>query len=295
MDHATPTAVDPVVDQGRHADPCAEIWYLTCRLRSADGDGDGRAGGELATQAILTTSPSGRLFVMASILDLVTGATQRSTSQFAPADADIADSKLDIRAPAATLRGSTDELFLRASIGDDGFALDLGRNAPVLYACGTGEFPYFQGPTRQYAFPALTVSGTVDLGGVTRSVTGGGWYDRQWSASRDSFGTANPFTWFGLCLDGGDNLSVWSAGGRQWATVVHPDGTHTVTAVTVAEQPGRSRIAVPFLDADLDVAHQPLHDDHGFYSGVGVVAGSWRGAPAGGYGFIDKVSGSVER
>ena len=160
----------------------------------------------------------------------------------------------------------------------------------MLYACGTGQFPYFEGPTSQYAFPALTVSGSLDFNGTTHGVTGGGWYDRQWSRSRGAFGMANPFIWFGLCLDGGENLSIWNAGGRTWTTVGHPDGTHTLTAMTLEGRPGHWVIAVPFLDATLDVAHRRLHGDHGFYTGLCKVEGTWRGAPAAGYGFVDRVA-----
>jgi predicted secreted hydrolase len=271
-----PTFVDLASDQGRHVEPHAEIWYVTCRL-----DGPDR---ELGTQLILTTSPSGHVFTSVSMLDVSTGSRSHATTRHRAVDVHLANGTLDLRTPNATLSGSTGELRLHGATGDDHFDLTLERRGPVLYNGGTGQFPYFHGPTFQYAFPDLAVTGTVVLDGVATEVTGGGWYDRQWAASRDAFGTANAFAWFGLCLGGGDSISLWdTADGQVWATVVHPDGTHTVTAVEATTEGdfAASASGVP--------GHWTLHEEPGFYTGICRLGGTYRGVPASGYGFVDLV------
>jgi predicted secreted hydrolase len=281
-----PVFIDLPGDQALHADPSmAEIWYVTCWV-----EGDGHRYG---VQSILTSSLSGRLFASLSMVDLGQKREWHTIERFDQGSATVSTERLSIETPIVSLSGSTDELSFRAEIDGNLAELTLGRQYPVLYNCGTGVFPYFHGPTYQYAFAGLAVSGTITIDGVPHEVTGGGWFDRQWSASRDAFGTKHGFTWFGLCLDNGHNLSFWDTTapdgtGKVWATVVAPDGTHIVAAAQSTEHSGWT-LSLPSLDSTLEVSHELIHDEPGFYSGILTVDGTYRGTPIHGYGVVDTV------
>jgi predicted secreted hydrolase len=287
VDAPGPVFVDLPSDQALHANPpMAEIWYVTCVV---DGEGPRRYG----VQAILTSSISGRLFASLSMVELGTQHQWHAIDRFDQGSASVSTEQLAVLMPTASLSGTTDEMTFHVEIAGNTADLTLGRQYPVLYNCGTGLFPYFHGPTHQYAFPGLAVSGTITVDGQPLHVHGGGWYDRQWSASRDAFGTKQPFTWFGLCLENGHNLSVWNTtgpdgGGKIWATVVQPDGKHSVVKVVSAAHEGWT-LSLPSLDAILEVAHVEIHNEPGFYSGICDVEGTYEGAPIRGYGVVDHV------
>ena len=146
----------------------------------------------------------------------------------------------------------------------------------------------------------MEVTGTISVEGTPVPVTGGGWFDRQWAASRDAFGTKQGFTWFGLCLDNGHNLSFWQTTGpaaKTWATLVQPDGAHVVASASATAHPARPErsypngwtLCLPSLDATLQISHEKVHDEHRFYSGVCTVDGTYRATPIHGYGVVDYV------
>jgi predicted secreted hydrolase len=132
-------------------------------------------------------------------------------------------------------------------------------------------------------------------------VTGTAWYDRQWFKGQLPGG---PLTWFGLCLDNGDNLSIFDVppNGTSWVTAVHADGSHTQAEIAplaasaagevhVAEtgnvHPERWVIAIPALDAELHLTQALMHENEFLYTGSVAVTGTYRGAPVEGFGFID--------
>src|SRR5690606_28689132 len=101
---------------------------------------------------------------------------------------------------------------------------------PILYANGTGMFPYHGDATYQYSLAGMAASGTLTVDGEQLQVEGNGWHDRQWASSAETFGSTDGFIWMGLCLDNGDNLSLWDIVAPDgtpycWATVVKPDST----------------------------------------------------------------------
>lgn len=301
-----PVFVDLPADQAAHVEPTAEIWYVTCRLEH----GARRFG----VQAMVTTSPSGRVFTTVSMTESSGGAYLSNTTRHDPSTVRLATDALDIDTGNVAFAGPMEAMTLRTSV--DGMRADLllTPKYPVIYSCGTGMFPYFHGPTHQYALPGLEVAGTITVDGSTIDVRGDGWYDRQWSASRDAFGMKRGFTWFGLWLDSGHGLSVWDVtnpgetgpvgAGRAWATVVAADGTHTVAAMTPladlmsrtlsgaaldSPQPECWVVALPGIDTELEVRHERVHEEPRFYSGICTVTGRFDGRPVSGYGVVDTV------
>lgn len=278
--------VELPADHGMHANPAmAEIWYVTCMVAGG--------GHRFGVQSIVTSSPSGRLFTSLSMVDHDTQQGWHAVDRCDPAVSSVANGALDISTPGVSLRGTSDEMTFQVEIDGNRADLTLARRYPVLYNCGTGLFPYFSGPTYQYDIPGMAVVGTVTIDGVAQAVEGGGWYDRQWSASRDAFGTKQAFTWFGIMLENGHNLSVWDTTapdgtGKRWATVVQPDATHSVVAVESTRHDGWT-LRLPSLDATLEISHELIHDEHRFYSGILTVDGTYQGTPIHGYGVVDTV------
>jgi predicted secreted hydrolase len=286
---------------GAHAEPFAEIWYVTCHLQS----GERRFG----AQAMVTTSPSGKVFTSVSLSDSASGTARHAIAPHRAGEATITVGALDIIAGDLALQGPMESMTLRAAVPDAQVALSMTPAYPVIYNCGTGVFSYFGGATNQFALPGLTVSGTMTWDGVAYDVVGSAWFDRQWSSSRDAFGTKNAFTWFGLWLDDGRALSVWDitdveSRGNAWATVVAPDGTHTVVAMTPLEtlvsgargqggtaerQPEHWVVDLPGIDTRLTITHELIHEELRFYSGLCTVTGTTGGQPVSGRGVVDTV------
>ena len=86
--------------------------------------------------------------------------------------------------------------------------------------------------SRYYSYPSLNVSGTLQLGGRTHSVSGTGWFDHEWSTSvlGDSL---EGWDWFSVQLDDGGRLMLFelrqetgevSFGSGTW---IAPDGVAT--------------------------------------------------------------------
>src|SRR5690606_13464780 len=82
-----------------------------------------------------------------------------------------------------------------------------------------------------YSQPFFTVSGTIDIEGETRNVTGRAWMDREWS-SQPLASDQKGWDWFSLHLPGGDKLMVFGLRSID-GSVFHsakwfkPDGTGT--------------------------------------------------------------------
>jgi hypothetical protein len=281
-----PAFIELPADHALHVNPAmAEIWYVTCLLNAP--------GHRFGLQAIITTSPSGRLFTSISMVELGTSRGWHAIDRCDPEVSSVSAERLHIETPGVTLQGDTDAITFRVVVQGTVAELTFQRHCPVLYSCSTGLFPYFTGPTYQYAIPGMTIAGTITIDGVPHPVEGGAWFDHQWATSRDAFGTKQGFTWFGICLDNGVNLSVWDTSapdgtGKTWATVVQPDGAHFVVSVASTRHTGWT-LDLGSLDTTLNITHELIHDEPRFYSGILTVSGTYQGAPVNGFGVVDTV------
>jgi predicted secreted hydrolase len=150
----------------------------------------------------------------------------------------------------------------------------------------------------------------VDGSGVEAS--GEAWFDHEWSTSalgRDAVG----WDWWSLQLDDGRELMLFDIrredGGREAAsggTLVAPDGsTRRLLATDFdgqvlgrwtsprsgADYPARWRIRVPSEDLSLEVdplvADQELRTRFVYWEGAVTIAGTSRGRPVGGRGYVE--------
>jgi hypothetical protein len=288
-----------------------ELWFITSRVT---------AGTRLfGSQALLSTIGGNGLMVSTCVKDLDNDDPKTDLELFQLHEVTLATDRLEVRTPTASLTGSFEEqAWLRAQVGEtDSIEVSLRPTSPVLHNCGTGSFPLAGQTTWEYAAPALTTTGTITFSGETFEVDGWSWLDRQWFDHFDATTSQRlVFTWMGICLDNGDNLSLWDRtvadpGGKSWVTAAHPDGSHTVASVVPVardaadfwtsesgnEYPRRWTVRIPKLDAMLQVASTPLHEmlAGGYYTGILAVTGSYQGKPIAGYGFCDLVGWNIAR
>lgn len=299
-----PSLVDWPRDEAAHDGLPWEIWWITTDVRSGDR--------RLAAHLMLTHLEGGHVGVTASITDLDTETELSRRLAVESGQATLARDHLSVSTEVGGFEGSFQGGYrLHGQLDDDaGFDLMLKPTRPVLHNVGAGRFTLGKLTTTQYSIGGLETSGTLRLGGHDMTVIGHAWYDRQWIQSGRLADGGGVFTWFGICLDNGDTISLWDTsmraqGGHTWATIVRPDGTHIVTAAEPAargardtyetglgrELPRRWKLVIPGTQAELDVSQRLVQDAPGpfFYTGALDVAGSYQNAPARGSGFCDLV------
>lgn len=281
-----------------------ELWWIATDLHA-----DGR---NLGVQALFIQLDDQMVALSLSIVDFDSGLTWSKTDQYEMASVTISTDRLDVRTPLADLSmtPSGDLRFTSAIDGASKVDLTLQPTSPVLHNCGTGSFPFSGGRTWQYSAPALAVAGAVSFEGSTLAVTGGGWLDRQWCDPATDLVTLQ-FTWLGICLENGTNISVWDTTiggtpqGQAWATIVSQDGAHTIVPMEPVAQgasgtlvsragnryPAGWTVRIPKADAVLEITHAQLFERSArpFYQGALKVTGLYNSAAVCGYGFCDLV------
>lgn len=289
-------------DFGMHDGMPWEIWWFVTRVRSGD-----RWRG---LQVMFKKAGSGEMVANVAMADLESGEILWRTVVH-DSGVHASDSHLQIASPEAQVSPAPEGgVALRGTVDDaNGFELLIHLPAPMMHSAGNGCIPFHGGKSWQVSFPSVSVQGTVTLGGICSPVEGGGWIDRQWCDSDVDFASLG-FTWFGLCLDNGVNISLWDLTpgdptAAAWATIVEPTGAHTVVPVQPAQSsargsrreqdgnayPERWTITVPTADAQLAISHRRLFERPAqpFYQGVLETSGTWAGRQVGGYGFCDLV------
>lgn len=298
-----PTSVQWPENEGAVPDVGMELWWVASQLQAGD-----RSFGALFVAFRVGTET---VLANAILTDLDSG--EEIVNRFAHprSDVTLTEGRLEVLTPAGSFQGSFAEGYrVTGEIDEEtGFELETKAANPILFNCGTGEFPMGDSKTGQYSVGGMTTSGSVRLKGETLDVTGATWYDRQWNVGKTTPEKAN-FTWFGIWLDNGDTISLWDRtvadpDEKSWATVVHADGTHVIAAVEPVaggasgsvgttlghEVPSGWKIEIPGVDTTLELSHQALQDDPtmAFFTGVLQVQGTCHGAAVKGLGFSDLV------
>ena len=219
-------------DHGAHPDFRTEWWYVTGWLNTPDGralgfqvtffrsrpDVDQRNPSAFAAKQIL--------FAHAALSDPAVGKLlhdQRAArAGFGLAEASTADA--DITLDDWSLKRGADGAF-HAKARAAEFSLDLVFT-PKQFALIEGDNGYSRkGPlateaSYYYSLPHLDVSGNVQRGGRSETVTGTAWLDHEWSSALFD-PKAVGWDWVGLNLDDGGALMAFqmrdAAGGVIWA------------------------------------------------------------------------------
>jgi CrtC N-terminal lipocalin domain/Lipocalin-like domain len=273
----------------------AELWWISGRL-----DGGGRRFW-VHWIAVNAVEPAPGVLGWTSIRAEDGDTHAHETFQHGVEETSIARGELGVKVPSSSLTGTLEEMSFEAKAPGGSMSLTMRPSTPILYGAGAGFYPLYDGITYQYSVTAIPTTGTIELDGETVEVEGTTWYDRQWFQGQLPGG---PLTWFGLCLDNGESVSIFDVppNGTSWATAIHADGSHTHSPIAplarsasgevrVAEtgnfHPRSWTIEIPILGARLDLTQSPMHENEHLYTGSVAVEGTYRGKPVSGFGFID--------
>lgn len=219
---------------------------------------------------------------------------------------------------------SDSEMQATATSADGTFQIELTarRSGSVLAYNATGLIPLFGRDIAnwQYAFPVMETTGSLVIDGERHDISGTSWFDRQWGPLPIEYLLNGKARWLWVCarLSNGDALALWSTKAGQaydWLTILHPDGSYTVTAVSpvidegaglwTSEKSGRKwhsrwTIEVPGKNTTLAVALTnlgqeivPPADDNlagPAIEGAVHLEGTVDGKPVTGKGFVEIAS-----
>lgn len=307
-------------DHGAHPAFRTEWWYVTGWL-----DGPGRPIGFQITffrhrTAVDQRNPSRFaarqiLFAHAAVSDPAFGrlrhAQRVARAGFGLAEAFTHDA--DVRLENWRLRRSPDGRFVAQILAKE-FRLNLAfePTQPILRQGQAGysrKGPLPSQASHYYSLPHLKVSGTVQLDGSARRVTGRAWLDREWSSTLLD-PRAVGWDWIGINLyDGGALMAfqvrdaagraVWSGGSLRDAkgrlTVFGPREVSFATvrrwrsARTGATYPVERIITIRSAAGERRFPIRPLFDDQELDSRAGGGPVYWEGAVRtdGGRGYLE--------
>lgn len=217
--------------------------------------------------------------------------------------------------PTGHMRGDMDHMSLEAHMKSADVKLEMKAVSYPLYNCETGIFDFLGLHIHQYSIPAYDAKGTMRIDNKNYEVDGYVWFDRQWQVQGETF--PGKWSWMDINLECGDRMSIWDGVApdgtvKSWATILHEDGSLTVTDIETFEKttfdhwkseksgntyPGRWLVRIPAMDAELEVVpvirDQEIAKMKGLahYEGASTVKGTYKGAPASGYSYVELVGG----
>lgn len=314
-------------DHGAHDDYRSEWWYFTGNL----ADPSGRRFGyqltffrfALTPQAVASDSAwRGKQLYMAhfTVSDIEAGQFH-SAERFSRSVLDLAGARNDrfhVWLHAWSAETIDDSTFpLRLSAEHDGFAIDLllQSQKPLVLQGDRGFSRKSSQPgnaSYYYSYTRLATEGTVNIDGLTYSVTGASWMDREWSTSALSKDQAG-WDWFSLQLSDDSELMVYQLRLKDGGIDPHSSGTfipaQSAPAALQADDvlidvldtwtsphskrtyPSRWRLTIPKQQLQLDV--EPLLNDQElnlafrYWEGAARVSGTHRGQSVTGFGYVE--------
>lgn len=206
-------------------------------------------------------------------------------------------------------------LHVRAQDADRAIDLTLVSRKPMVLQGDHGYSPKSATPgnaSYYYSYTRLAAEGSVRVAGKNYSVRGASWMDREWSTSALEKHQAG-WDWFSLQFDDGTELMYYrlrlkhggidSASAGVWvdrdgiATRLDADDVHAVpvrewhSTATHVRYPVSWRIDVPSQELALTVDplldHQELQLTVRYWEGAVRTAGTRRGRPVSGFGYLE--------
>lgn len=229
-----PALVNPATDLAPHSPGPEQSFndsaYFTSLIKA-----NGHSYGVLV-HTILFPNMDKRLLTLA-LTDITAGTHQVLDTEVAASDYTWGPTGIDIHTPNVSWTGDAQTMSVQATAPWGSLQFTLRAQGPALEYAGSGYSPVFGAPSHEFALPAMATSGTLTIAGVPHPVSGTTWMDRQWfSVDQLYTDPAMRWTWMNLSLPNGDKIAIWdaisSATENAWATVLHPDGSYDVTAVT---------------------------------------------------------------
>ncbi|WP_435301560.1 lipocalin-like domain-containing protein [Aeromonas rivipollensis] len=235
-------------DHGAHPDYRSEWWYLTGNLKDEQGRDYGiqwtlfRQGIE---QQITSDNPwlSPQLWLAQfAITDVSKGSHQQDerTSRQGPGLAGASGGEYWLREWRLASEGESlfpATLKVQSKMGE--LNLKVSATKPVVLQGKAGYSEKSPGNASfYYSYPRLTLSGTLTLAGETRTVTGQGWFDHEWSSSVLAQWQSG-WDWFSLQLADGRELMLFRL--RTKAGHTEPENRYGI----LIEGDGSSRVLAP--------------------------------------------------
>ncbi len=239
----TPTFCDPETDLRHHRNCGADSCFVVANVL---GD-DGNTYNFLIHQGAMIPSGDGSYSVMVAMVSLTDKAGREylhKEETYPFKDCTFALDHFEISTPSSRLSGDLHTMtvwgllpegrgHVEATLVNEGPALQNGGTG--LFRCLNDEVTFYH-----YGLPHLKAMGTIVLDGRTIAISGDAWLDRQWSPGpipTVMLESRYQTKWMDLNLSNGYKVSLWDIlidGGKEnsWATVLAPDGTHIVAAMT---------------------------------------------------------------
>ncbi len=230
-----PNFIDPAVDLAPQTlkpnVPGADSWFLVSNVMCRDR--------EFGLLLHYVTRGAGQERSTISVIDVsadrfMTDITHRGA---------ISESKTGFQFESGNIlwTASNHEMTAHASSVDGKFQINLSarRKGPMLAYNTTGLIPLFgkEVVNWQYAFPIMETIGTLVIDGISFNISGNSWFDRQWGPLPVEQLLNGRARWLWICarLSNGDAVALWSTiadHAYNWVTILHADGSYTVTAVS---------------------------------------------------------------
>jgi hypothetical protein len=304
-----PAVVNPSADLAAQAPTSSDPFYDDSIYAISQLQGGGHKFAVLVDVAALPNI--GEDEVLFSISDETTGWYKNYEAPVPAGEFSWSTTGLDLTAGSVTMTGSAQQINATATTPVGSFTGQYTPQGPAFNYSSDGLTQLLSDTTYEYAFPDATTTGTLTAEGQKFTVSGTSWVDRQWGP----FPLTDPtmqWTWFGMTLSNGDVVAVWdildSSSQNSWATVLSPNGSYQVVAVTpVANGAGAPwtspasgntyptawNITIPSLSADLIVAKtgptgQELPNPGAHVEATGSVLGTISGSLVTGSTFLEQ-------
>lgn len=245
FESVTPRALRFPEDHGAHPRHRIEWWYITARLKDAQGR---RFGAQWALfrfalrpedAAARADFEGGQIYMLHAAVSDLDGGGFRHAERFARGAAGLAGVQpAPWRAWLGDCVGESSSpqqlLPMRLDCGGDDFRyrLELSAQGPRVLHGKDGYSAKSALPgaaSHYYSYPSMLARGEIELDGEIHAVEGGAWYDHEWTSSllgEDQVG----WDWFSLRFDSGDALMLFHIRDRSGAVVssrgsfIHADG-----------------------------------------------------------------------
>ena len=223
-------------DEGSHPAFKLEWWYVTGWLDDAVKAGSGPRGFQVTFFRVRTGlgednpsvfAPRQVLFAHAALAD-PGDRKLRHAQRSARVVFDLAyarEGAVDVRLDDWTIRDVGDGRYRTVVRGEDfQFDLTLEATQPPMLQGERGfsrKGPDPRAASHYYSLPQLRVSGTIEVDGTSRAVTGQAWFDHEWSSDYVDE-RALGWDWLGVNLHGRGALMAFQMrdrqGGARWAS-----------------------------------------------------------------------------
>ncbi|MFV0363008.1 MAG: lipocalin family protein [Suipraeoptans sp.] len=226
----------------------------------------------------------------------------------------LSEAEFNIEVPNGYIRGNFDHMEIKMRGEKASVDVVMKAMGYPLYNGGDGTFGWQGSLCHQLSIPNMATTGSLVLEGKTYQISGKSWFDRQWQMNNPSSLMSLKWVWMCFELSNKDIISVWTnASGdveNSWATIMHPDGTQTVTYANPLSKgikeywrseasgncyPVRWNVELPDLDSQFDVVTYPINQEMyskmqipgSCYEGISTVKGTYKGQPVSGHTFVE--------